>query len=69
MCVYRSTVFPLRPKVLVAVCDLFSLIPTLDVDEALQPLCDTALTFLWNCASSAVRVTNHSVLSFATVMI
>lgn len=42
-----------RPKVLVAVCDLFSLIPTLDVDEVLQPLCDTALTFLWNCASSA----------------
>ena len=41
---------------LVAMCDLFSLIPTLEVDETLQPLCDSALTFLWNCVASTVRV-------------
>ena len=52
-----------RPKVLVVMCHLFSLIPTLEVDEALQPLYDAALTFLWNCVSSAVSVTTDVVLS------
>ena len=54
----------IRPKVLAAMCHLFSLIPTLEVDEALQPLCDAALTFLWNCTSSAVRVTTDVVLNY-----
>jgi len=37
-------------------CDLFSLIPTLETDETLRPLCDTALTFLWNCVASTVSL-------------
>lgn len=52
----RIIKFSYRPKVLVAMCDLFSLIPTLEVDETLQPLCDSALTFLWNCVASTVRI-------------
>ncbi|XP_065912332.1 focadhesin-like isoform X2 [Dysidea avara] len=43
-----------RPKVLAVMCDLFSLLPLLDMDESLQPLCDHALTFLWSCAASTV---------------
>lgn len=50
-------------------CDLFSLIPTLEVDETLQPLCDTALTFLWNCAASAVSVLDNAVLRFVILII
>lgn len=55
VCVCKNISFSFRPKVLVAICDLFSLLPTLEVDETLQPLRDTALTFLWNCTASSVR--------------
>ena len=51
--IFRGLFFD-RPKVLAVMCDLFSLLPSLDIDESLQPLCDHALSFLWSCATSAV---------------